>query len=148
MRRALEQSLAFSALLLAASCGGPDINENRTPLFDAATDGEASVPDAMVFTEGGEPCPDSIPKIGEGCPPGFSEGNVCTFQVGQCTVGGVVYDDFTNYCCVGGLWTSCGGTPICTNALDDAAVPDDASAGDGRGETLDDASSQDAGLTD
>jgi hypothetical protein len=123
MRRTL---LLLTSPFLLAVCGGdPDFTTDRTPSEGGVSVLPPNSPDAEgnLNEAGGEPCPDNEPKLGDRCPPGFSEGNSCTYEVDKCTApNGTVYADYLNYCCQGTLWVSCGGQSAC-DAFD-AAVPD------------------------
>jgi hypothetical protein len=114
--------LSTLAPLLVACAGDPTITDrNRADL------GVVVLPpgvDAEALNEaGGNPCPENEPKLGDRCPPGFSEGNSCTYAVDTCTSpDGVTYVDYLTYCCLQTLWASCGGMSAC-DAFD-AAVAD------------------------
>lgn len=126
MRRNLDFSLLVMSAVLAAACGNdPTFNDRPPP------EGGIVLPpagnDADPLSEGGEPCPNSEPKLGDRCPPTFSEGDICTYETGTCTAPtGAVYAEFNNYCCQGSLWIGCGGMSAC-DAFD-AAVPDGGAA--------------------
>jgi hypothetical protein len=121
MRRKLLMVIGPVGFFAAAACGS-DTNLGSRP----APEGGIVLPmtnDADPLSEGGDPCPDSEPKLGDRCPPKFSEGDTCTYETGTCTAPtGAVYAEFNNYCCQGTLWVGCGGMSGC-DAFD-AAVAD------------------------
>lgn len=143
----MKRAWLHASILVLASCGGdPSISDRPPP------EGGVIIPvpivDAEDFSEGGNgtACPESEPKIGDYCPPGFSEGNSCTFVLGHCTApNGNMYSDVINYCCIQGLWVTCGGMSQC-DMLDAGSTPD-APAGDGGAPDggAPDATSNDAG---
>jgi hypothetical protein len=108
--------------------------------------------DATDPGEGGSSvCPDNEPKIGDHCPPGFSEGDSCMFEVGQCTgPNGVMYPDYVRYCCITGSWINCGGMSVCDSFPDgsppDARAPVDGAAPDAPARDSGTADAPDAGV--
>jgi hypothetical protein len=137
------------ALLAAGSCGSDPTLTNRPP-----PEGGIVLPttnDASE-TEGGEACPEGEPKLGDRCPPGFSEGNSCTYAVDMCIgPNGVSYVDYLTYCCLGSLWAACGGNSACDAFDAGPPKPVDASppgGGDGGVDSAVDAAPSDAAAQD
>jgi hypothetical protein len=107
--------------LLAVSCAGePDLTDRVPPDATIVLPGM----DAELNEAGGEPCPPGEPKVGDRCPPGFSEGNSCTYVVDSCTgPNGEAFLDTLDYCCLGTLWAMCGGLYRC-EGVEAGAAPD------------------------
>jgi|tagenome__1003787_1003787.scaffolds.fasta_scaffold20792619_3 hypothetical protein len=128
----MKRAWLYGTILVVSSCGGdPSFSDRPAP--EGGVIIPIPLPDAAdPFSEGGNgtACPDSEPKIGDYCPPGFSEGNSCTFVLGHCTApNGNVYSDAINYCCIQGLWVTCGGMSMCDTL--DAGPAADAPVADG-----------------
>jgi hypothetical protein len=122
MRRKLLTVIGPFGLFVAAACGS-DPNFASRPAPEGGIVLPPTTSDADPLSEGGDPCPGSEPKLGDRCPPRFSEGDTCTYETGTCTAPtGAVYPEFNNYCCQGTLWVGCGGMSGC-DAFD-AAVTD------------------------
>jgi hypothetical protein len=119
-------ALLFGMVLSVASCGGPDINTDRTPPeggvdFDGGFEDDSGPPPG--------PCPASIPKVGESCGPGTDESTSCEFPQGQCRANGMDYNETAIYCCPNGVWEACGGASPCDMYMDAAELPPPEDAG-------------------
>jgi hypothetical protein len=93
----------FLVLALLAACAGGEkiVREDPDP-----GPGDGGSPEPI------DPCPESQPKIGDRC--GSSEGMTCTYPNGPCTnPNGMVYEETINYCCIGEVWSTCGGYSPC-----------------------------------
>lgn len=105
--------------LVGFSCSDDLPTSRREPKLDGGVfigDGGEN-PDALET-----PCPESEPKIGEGCPSGFVATNTCTYVVGMCMIpNGTVHNEYLTYCCTTGQWVGCGGNSVCD--LYDGGVP-------------------------
>jgi hypothetical protein len=107
-------SLLGALLISCAEDGGGD----RAPENPALNDGGLVVePDPMTN------CPGSEPRVGEVCGPDITESTRCKFNVGECTARGMTYTETLTYCCVLGVWETCGGTSPCAGSEEDAAEP-------------------------
>jgi hypothetical protein len=105
------RNLIIGCVLLGASCGdGPDLG-SRIPSEGGVG---LPLPDADEVGDGGEPCPESEPKIGDRCPGAFAEGNSCSYPVDTCPAPtGGTYTDYVIYCCFQTLWAACGEMSPC-----------------------------------
>jgi len=66
-------------------------------------------------------CPGSEPKVGESCGPDITESNRCEYIVGECTgANGMTFTEAVRYCCVLGVWETCGGRSPCAVSEVDA----------------------------
>jgi hypothetical protein len=111
----------FGMVLWQSSCGGPDINTDRTPPEGGVDFFDGGFEDDSGPAPG--PCPDSIPKVGESCGPGTDESTSCEFPQGQCLASnGMYYNETARYCCPNGVWEPCGGASPC-DLYDDAGEP-------------------------
>jgi hypothetical protein len=113
MSRAGTCLAALLVLALAAaavgSCGGDDYSDRNG---GGGGNVEAGVADDDGSITAG--CPDAPPKVGETCGPGTSESTTCEFNIGECTgPDGHNYVETAIYCCVLGVWESCGGRSPC-----------------------------------
>jgi hypothetical protein len=59
-------------------------------------------------------CPGSEPKVGENCGPDITDSTKCEYTLGDCTApSGAVLTESVKYCCVRGIWETCGGRSPC-----------------------------------
>src|SRR5690348_16980590 len=101
-------ALLGGLLLLQVSCGGPDINGQRSGDGGLDFDFDAGVSPTDDDGGVGAGCPGSPPKVGENCGPGTDESTSCTFTVNECLApNGMTYEETETYCCPENVWEKC-----------------------------------------
>src|SRR5688572_7224422 len=59
-------------------------------------------------------CPGSEPKSGENCGPDISESSRCEYESDCTAPNGATLTESVKFCCVLGVWETCGGRSPCT----------------------------------